>query len=62
MKDLGTLRETVQALRASQFAHVPEGLVNMVLDIEAENLGDRGRGRGQVVRAVADHFQIADPQ
>lgn len=60
MKDLGTLRETVQVLRARQFAHLPEQLVDTVLDIEADNLGDRGRSRGLVIRAVTDYLQSGD--
>ena len=57
MKDLGTLRETVQALREREFPHLPGALVDAILDAEADNVDDRGRAREQVNRAVSEHLQ-----
>lgn len=57
MKDLGTLGETVQGLRAREFAHLPEALVHELLQIEADNLEDRGRARDFVARAVTTYLQ-----
>jgi hypothetical protein len=56
MTDLGTLGETVQALRAREFPHLPAALVDELLRIEAENLEDRTRARDLVDRAITRHI------
>lgn len=57
MNELGTLRETVQALRERDYPDLPTDLVDKILDIEAGNVEDRGRARDLVTRAVNDHLQ-----
>ncbi len=57
MKDLGTLRETVQDLRKRDFPHLSEALVDAILDAEAGDVDDRGRARDRVNRAVSEHLK-----
>ncbi|HEY3548851.1 MAG TPA: hypothetical protein VGK17_22490 [Propionicimonas sp.] len=57
MKDLGTLRETVQRLREQDFNQLPADLVDAILDIEAANIDDRGRSREFVTRAITEQLQ-----
>jgi hypothetical protein len=57
MKDLGTLRKTVQRLRERDFPQLPQDLVDAILDIEAANIDDRGRSRELVTRAITEHLQ-----
>jgi hypothetical protein len=57
MKDLGTLRDTVQRVRERDFPHLPQDLVDTILDIEAANIDDRGRSRELVTRAITEQLQ-----
>lgn len=57
MKDLSTLRDTVQRLRERNFPQLPKDLVDAILDIEAANIDDRGRSRELVTRAITEQLQ-----
>lgn len=56
MRDLGTLRETVQVVRASSFAELPQALVDEVLTIEADSHDDRLLARERVSAALSAHL------
>lgn len=57
MKDLGTLGETVQAVRSRTFPELSAELVDAILEIEAASHEDRLRARDQVAQAIREHLQ-----
>jgi hypothetical protein len=60
MRDLGTLRATVEAVRARSYAEVPAGLVDEVLTIEASSHEDRLLARERVSAALNAHLTATD--
>lgn len=62
MRDLGTLRETVHAVRKRSFSDLPAALVDDILTIEADSNDDRILARERVSKALNAHLKETDAQ